>query len=231
MYYHFNHLSCFSLAILSGLTIASAADNSTGNSTAILANPGTLVLDYPFTDRANYFAVNDTIEITWDWGYAGNWTFGLIAGEDGLNNTGTGTNSHDLFIVTEKDPNSVLLATKITVNSSTKVGKYNYTFPAFKGIDYGYQTTWNISIVYPFPNATVGNSSVPVDGLKVDALVGLHYDKSDSACSQNYVYDVQHRTVTVADRGHCPTSAAGRLATGSGLLAVVAAVAFSTFLV
>ena len=89
--YHFNHLSCFFITICSFLTIASAADNSTDNSTAIRDGPGALALDYPFTDRANNFAVNDTIEIVWDWGYAGNWTFGLIAGEDGINNTGTWT--------------------------------------------------------------------------------------------------------------------------------------------
>ena len=125
----------------------------------------------------------------------------------------------------------MLLATKITVNSSTNVGKYNYTFPGFKGIDYSYQTTWNISIVYPFPNATAANSSVPDDELKVDTLVGLHYNKSDSACSHNYVYDVQHRNTTVSDGGNCPTSAAGRLASGNGLLVIVVAVAFSIFLV
>ena len=123
----------------------------------------------------------------------------------------------------------MLLATKITVNSSTTVGKYNYTFPGFKGIDYGYQTTWNISIVYPFPNATIANSSVPDDELKVDTLVGLHYNKSDSTCSHNYVYDVQHKTVS--DGGNCPTSAGGRLASGNALLVVVVAVAFSIFLV
>ena len=124
----------------------------------------------------------------------------------------------------------MLLATKITVNGSTTVGKYNYTFPGFKGIDYDYQTTWNISIVYPFPNATADNSSVPVDGLKVDTLVGLHYNKSDSTCSHEYVYDIQHKNTTVANRGRCPTSAAGRLSTGSGLLVVVTALALSAFL-
>ena len=93
--HHFNYLSYFSLTILSYLTIVSSADSSTQNSTTTEDNPGILALEYPFSDRANNFAVNDTIEITWDWDSPGNWTFGLIAGEDGLNNTGTSIVLHD----------------------------------------------------------------------------------------------------------------------------------------
>lgn len=87
--HQFLHTSFLLIATVSNLTTASTSTSTPSHH----SNPGNMVLLNPNSTKE--FQVNDTIEITWSWDNHGNWSFGLIAGED---NTAITRTSHPRLV-------------------------------------------------------------------------------------------------------------------------------------
>lgn len=77
--YQLKHMPCLLLAALSYVATTSAEYNAR-------LEPGMMAITNPKVGHE--YAVNDTIEVSWEWVGSGNWTFGLIAGSDDTDLTG-----------------------------------------------------------------------------------------------------------------------------------------------